>query len=110
MTPRKKPTRTCVACRNKSVKQTMVRVVRLPDNAGVVIDTTGKVDGRGAYLCAGETCINLAFKKGALGRSLKCPIPTLFEHTVRAHFAKKCSNPQSGQEPNLSQPNGPLLD
>lgn len=105
MTQRKKPTRTCVACRNKSGKQIMVRVVRLPDNAGVVIDTTGKVDGRGAYLCVDEACLNQAFKKGALGRSLKSPIPTDFEHTVRAYFAEKLSNPQSVQTPTV-----PLTD
>ena len=51
MKPRKVSNRTCVACRASDEKSWFVRIVRTPDGH-VVIDPTGKANGRGAYLCA----------------------------------------------------------
>jgi predicted RNA-binding protein YlxR (DUF448 family) len=68
--PKHVPIRTCVACRQTSVKRALVRLVR--DPAGVVdIDPTGKRNGRGAYLCPGRQCWELALRRGALARALK---------------------------------------
>jgi len=64
-----------------------VRVVRLPDGAGVTLDPTGKRAGRGAYLCTSEACLTLAFKKGGLARTLKCQVPGSLEAELRTHFA-----------------------
>lgn len=71
----KKPQRTCVACRNMFDKRELIRVVRLTDGS-VAVDTTGKKDGRGAYVCKNEDCINKCCK-GLLKRHLKCDIPPL---------------------------------
>ncbi len=64
-----------------------MRVVRLPNGAGVTLDPTGKRAGRGAYICTSEACLTLAFKKGGLARTLKCQVPGSLEAELRTHFA-----------------------
>jgi predicted RNA-binding protein YlxR (DUF448 family) len=51
-----------------------VRVVRTPDGR-VVLDETGRLAGRGAYLCADGACWNQALEKGTLQRALEVPLP-----------------------------------
>ena len=53
--PRHVPQRTCVVCRRQFDKRRLTRVVRTPDN-GVLIDPSGKLSGRGAYLCDQPAC------------------------------------------------------
>ncbi|MCA9972475.1 MAG: YlxR family protein [Anaerolineales bacterium] len=53
--PKHVPQRTCVACRQKFDKRRLTRVVRTPEG-GVVVDKSGKQNGRGAYLCDQPTC------------------------------------------------------
>lgn len=55
------PQRMCVACKQSQDKKTLVRLVRTP--AGVVVDETGKMPGRGAYLHADLSCWELGMKK-----------------------------------------------
>lgn len=69
------PVRTCVACRTSGGKRGLLRVVRLPDGAGVALDPTGKKSGRGAYVCPTAECVAAALKKKQLERSLKTPLP-----------------------------------
>lgn len=49
------PQRTCVVCRRQYDKRRLTRVVRTPED-GVIIDPTGKRNGRGAYLCDQAEC------------------------------------------------------
>ena len=72
--PRRVPIRTCVACRTTGGKRGLLRVVRLPDDAGVIVDPTGKRSGRGAYVCPTGACVTLALKQKRLERALKAPI------------------------------------
>ena len=51
-----------------------MRVVRKPDG-GVTIDETGRVAGRGAYLCRDAGCWSKGLGKGAVGRALEVPLP-----------------------------------
>ena len=67
------PQRTCVGCRTTSAKREFVRVVRTPQ-ATVQVDPTGKLSGRGAYLCASRTCWEEAIKKDRLARALRTAI------------------------------------
>ena len=71
--PRPAAIRTCVACRASGAKRELVRVVRSVDGQ-VVIDPTGRLAGRGAYVCAGGTCLETAVAKGSLSRALRIPI------------------------------------
>lgn len=61
----------------------MLRVVRLPEGAGIVLDPTGKKSGRGAYVCPTEACISQALKRKSLERSLKTPIPESVAEELR---------------------------
>ena len=72
--PRHFPTRTCVACRTERQKRDFVRIVRAPDGA-VTIDQSGRVNGRGAYLCADGSCWAAALKKKAIERALGVSLP-----------------------------------
>ncbi len=41
----------------------------------IMLDETGKKNGRGAYICHSAECLRLARKKKGLEKSLKCAIP-----------------------------------
>ncbi len=55
-------------------KRTMLRILRTPEGE-IVLDTTGKKNGRGAYLCYSSTCLEKARKNKGLERSLQVKIP-----------------------------------
>lgn len=85
MTPvKRQPIRTCVACRTAGGKRGLLRVVRLPEGAGVAVDPTGKQSGRGAYLCPTLVCLELALKRKALERSLKVSLTDELQGALRA--------------------------
>ena len=71
---KKLPTRRCVGCSEHRVKNELIRVVRTPQGE-VVLDRTGKKNGRGAYLCPDPACLKKAVKSGRLGTNLSCEIP-----------------------------------
>jgi uncharacterized protein len=50
-----------------------------------VYDPTGKANGRGAYVCASETCIKAAQKKNQLGRSLKAEVTAELYQELLTH-------------------------
>ena len=72
--PRRVPSRSCVACRTVRAKRELLRIVRTPAG-GIEIDSSGRSDGRGAYVCRVAECIDNAIKKGALTRALDTPLP-----------------------------------
>jgi len=63
-----------VACRTARPKRDLQRIVRTPDGS-VVADDTGRLAGRGAYVCRTGDCLTRALDKGTLGRALKTPVP-----------------------------------
>ncbi len=70
---RKIPMRMCVVTREKFPKKELVRVVRTSD--GVIVDTTGKVNGRGAYLKIDKEVFEKAKQSKVLERHLETAIP-----------------------------------
>lgn len=74
MTTKKQPMRMCVICREMKNKSELIRIVRTSEG-GLVIDATGKLNGRGAYLCNSMECISKARKSKGLEKSLKMSIP-----------------------------------
>ena len=67
---RKIPQRQCVACGQMRGKRDLVRVVRTP--AGEVrVDATGKLSGRGAYVCPEAACVDRALREGRLAGALE---------------------------------------
>ena len=54
---RKTPQRSCISCRKVFDKKDLIRIVRTPEGE-VMADPTGKMSGRGAYLCHSSECID----------------------------------------------------
>lgn len=76
---KKTPQRMCVGCQELKNKKELLRIVRTPDDE-VILDTTGKKSGRGAYLCSNEQCLTKAFKEKRLERALKRVVnPEVYE-------------------------------
>lgn len=71
---RKAPMRQCTGCREMKNKKEMLRVIKTPEGE-IVLDATGKKNGRGAYLCFSRECLEKAVKSKGLERSLKVKIP-----------------------------------
>lgn len=69
--PRQKhvPQRMCVVCRTTADKRALTRLVRLPD--GVQVDPSGKMNGRGAYLCSNPDCWRQAAEGSVLAAALR---------------------------------------
>lgn len=74
MQGKKKPERQCIGCRESKSKAELIRVVKTPEG-DIVIDRTGRQNGRGAYLCDEEECLKKARKSNALSRSFKMNVP-----------------------------------
>ncbi len=74
MKAKKIPSRICVGCREPKEKRSMVRVVKTAEN-NVCLDETGKMNGRGAYICKNTECLLRALQSKGLERSLKTNIP-----------------------------------
>ena len=74
LTPRKLPMRKCTGCAEHFPKMELIRVLRTPEGT-IVLDTTGKKSGRGAYLCKNPACLKKAKKARRLETSLECESP-----------------------------------
>ena len=70
---KKIPQRQCMGCRERMDKKALIRVVRTTDG-NVQLDFSGKLNGRGAYICPKADCLKKARKSKALDRSLEVPI------------------------------------
>lgn len=73
-TVKKIPMRQCIGCREMKNKKEMMRVIKTPDDT-IEIDSTGRKNGRGAYICFSKQCLGEAIKNKGLERSLKIKIP-----------------------------------
>ncbi len=71
---KKIPQRQCMGCRERKNKRDMIRVVR-ETSGNVSLDFSGKLNGRGAYVCPDPECLKKARKAKSLERSLETPIP-----------------------------------
>lgn len=74
MSTKKVPLRQCVGCGEMKSKKEMVRVIKTPEEE-ILIDATGRKNGRGAYLCPSMECLVKAEKNHGLERSFKMAIP-----------------------------------
>ena len=80
---KKIPMRTCVVTREKFPKGELIRVVHTPDNQ-IIIDLTGKANGRGAYLKNDRDVILKAQKTKILDRHLEMKVPdAIYEELLK---------------------------
>ena len=63
------PQRTCMGCNTKKDKKDLIRIVKNNKNE-ITIDKTGKIEGRGAYICNSVQCLEKVIKSKRLERSL----------------------------------------
>lgn len=79
MANKKIPMRQCVGCREMKAKKDMIRVIKTMSEdeteSRILLDATGRKNGRGAYVCPNGECLKTAIKNKGLERSLKMPIP-----------------------------------
>ena len=71
---KKVPMRKCVGCGEMKAKKELLRVLRTEEGE-FVLDTTGRKNGRGAYVCVSRECFEKAVKNKGLERSFKQTIP-----------------------------------
>ena len=69
MANKKIPMRKCVGCQEMKEKKSLIRVVKTAEG-DIILDDTGKKNGRGAYICKSLECVKKAKKTKALERSL----------------------------------------
>jgi predicted RNA-binding protein YlxR (DUF448 family) len=82
LSDKKRPLRMCVSCREMKEKTYLIKVVK---SAGgeIVIDKTGKLPGRGAYVCKNPDCVLKSEKKHSFERTFKGQVPPLLYHSLR---------------------------
>lgn len=87
MKTKKIPLRTCVVTKEVLPKMELLRIVRTKDNL-VVVDPTGKLNGRGAYIKKDITVLEKAIKSKILERRLEVELDDNFYETVRKEIEK----------------------
>ncbi|MBE8954422.1 MAG: YlxR family protein [Quinella sp. 2Q5] len=73
--------RRCVACRSVRHKSELVRMVKSNDE--IFIDTAGKVEGRGAYVCRSAECVQALRKRRGLEKTFKLKVPNEFYEMLK---------------------------
>ncbi len=71
---KKLPLRKCTGCQEMKNKREMIRILRTTEGE-IVLDRTGRKNGRGAYVCCSMECFEKAVKNRGLERSLKQKVP-----------------------------------
>lgn len=74
MSMKKVPLRQCIGCGEMKNKKEMIRVIKTAEDE-ILLDATGRKNGRGAYLCPSVECFKKAVKNKGLDRSFKMAIP-----------------------------------
>lgn len=74
MSMKKVPLRQCIGCGEMKSKKEMIRVIKTADEE-ILLDATGRKNGRGAYLCPSMECMKKAVNSKGLERSFKMAIP-----------------------------------
>ncbi|MBQ5677649.1 MAG: YlxR family protein [Clostridia bacterium] len=74
MKQKKIPMRRCTGCGEQKPKKELVRVVKTPDGE-ILLDLTGKMSGRGAYICNNAECLKKARKSKRIDRTFEMTIP-----------------------------------
>lgn len=84
---KKIPLRQCVGCCERKPKGELIRVVRTPEGE-IVLDNTGKKNGRGCYVCPSVKCFNKARKSGRISSHLETEIPEEIYEALEQEIAQ----------------------
>jgi len=86
-TVKKIPMRQCMGCQEMKSKREMIRVLRTTENE-IILDTTGKKNGRGAYLCKNLECFQKAVKSKGIEKALKIAVPAEVYEKLKKEIEK----------------------
>ena len=84
---KKIPMRTCIACRTNKPKKELMRVVKFNDE--IKLDLTGKLNGRGAYVCADKACVEKLKKQKLLNRAFSLEVSDEVYDKIMEEFLGK---------------------
>ena len=85
---KKQPERRCIACNEKVEKKQLLRIVRTPEK-NIEIDLTGKKNGRGAYICKKEECLNKVIKTKRFEKTFEIEIDDKIYEDIRGVIIDK---------------------
>lgn len=85
MKQKKVPMRMCVGCKELKPKKELIRIVKNKENE-IFIDFTGKANGRGAYICRQNVCLEKAIKSKMLERTFGVAIDPVIYETLRKNM------------------------
>ena len=92
---KKIPLRVCTGCGESKSKKEMIRVVKTPEKE-IVLDATGKKNGRGAYICCSIDCLRKSIKTKGLERSLRVELPGELLETLEKELVSLESGNKKG--------------
>jgi len=87
MKTRKIPMRKCIGCMESFPKKELVRIVKNKENE-IKLDLTGKLNGRGTYICKKSECFEKAIKSKRLAKSIEMEIPEEVYEEIKAEISK----------------------
>lgn len=85
---KKIPQRTCMGCNEKKDKRDLIRIVKNKDGQ-INIDKTGKLEGRGAYICDSIDCLEKVIKSKRLERVFEISINEEIYNNLRGVICDK---------------------
>ena len=89
MAEKKIPMRTCIACRSEKPKKELIRIVKNKEGE-FAVDRTGKLNGRGAYVCDCNACYEKVIKRKLLNHVFSLDVkPEIYLSIEEALFGKK---------------------
>jgi len=84
---KKVPLRQCIGCGEMKNKREMIRILKT-ESEGIVLDATGRKNGRGAYVCPDGECLKKAIKSRGLDRSFKMTVPREVYETLEKEMER----------------------
>ncbi len=84
---KKVPMRTCIACRECKPKKELIRIVKT--DSGFRLDKSGKLNGRGSYICNDAKCLNLLVSKKLLNKVYKTNVHDSDYLAIKEEFDAK---------------------
>lgn len=92
MKVKKIPMRMCVGCSEMKEKRDLVRVIKTPEDE-ILLDSTGKKSGRGAYLCRSMGCFENAQKGRRLERAFSCKVDAAVYEELKNELQREMAKP-----------------
>ncbi|MCR5618317.1 MAG: YlxR family protein [Clostridiales bacterium] len=94
---KKKPQRMCVSCKTRADKKDLLRVVLL-QSGDIAYDPSGRLPGRGSYLCRKEECIMAELKAHRLSKGLRHQVDEDELKKIADMILKECRDSEAKEE------------